>query len=440
MAITLRRFLPIMLAVATAAVAVPAMGLEERPPEAPATALRVVLGRALGEHAFLLGEVIRSGVADAPDFDAAADALGDNSADVIGAIEDVYGADAAAAFGEQWNNHVGYIVDYGRALANGDADAAQLASEQLDRYVADFGGFLADALPALPPDAVEGLIGEHVQQLEHVASFSMEDFVSAYGAIRETYAHMFAVGDGLTVGIVSRFPDRFTGRDQAFSPASDLRQTLDRLLGEHTYLAALAMRAILRGETTGETVEAALAANSDELRGTIDSVYGAEAGEAFASLWDEHDAAYVAYVAAVADGQESAAAAALDALAQHRMSFSGYVAEVNPFLSGDAFAALMANHTDNLVRQTDAYDAGEYDLAHDLAREAYVHAGEMSASLAGAIADQFPQLFPDAAVPRSALPIDLIGAGMLALSAALLAARLASRSSRSPTRRAAPPA
>lgn len=440
MATRFRRFLPIMLAVAMTAVAIPVTGQEEPPPEAPATTLRIALGRALGEHAFLLGEVIRSGVADAPDFDAAADALDDNSADVIGAIEDVYGSDAAAAFGEQWNNHVGYIVDYGRALADGDAGAAQLASEQLDRYVTDFGGFLADALPALPPDAVEGLIGEHVQQLEHVASFSMEDFANAYGAIRETYAHMFAVGDGLTVGIVTRFPDRFTGRDQAFSPAADLRQTLDRLLGEHSYLAALAMRAILRGTTTGEAVETALVANSDELRNTIGSVYGAEAGEAFAALWDEHDAAYVAYVEALADDDESAAAAALDAVSQQRMTFSRYLATVNPNLSADAFDALMADSTDNLVRQADAYGAGEYDLAHHLAREGYVDAGEMSASLAGAIADQFPQLFPDAAVPRPTLPVDLIGGGMLVVSAALVATRLASRRPPSSTRREAPPA
>ena len=435
-----RRFVEIILAVAMAAVAIPATGQEERPPEAPATTLRVALARALGEHAFLLGEVIRSGAADAPDFDAAAAVLDDNSADVIGAIEDVYGSDAAAAFGEQWNNHVGYIVDYGRALADGDADAAQLASEQLDRYVADFSGFLAEALPALPPDAVEGLIGEHVQQLEHVASFSMDDFVGAYGAIRETNAHMFAVGDGLTVGIVSLFPDRFTGRDQAFSPATDLRLTLDRLLGERSYLVSIAMRAVLRGETTGATVEAALEANSAELRDTIAMLYGAEAGDAFASAWVEHGAAYFDYVAARADGDEAAVAAALDALAQHRTSFSGYVAEVNPFLSGDAFDALVADHTDILVRQADAYAADDHGLAHQLAREAYVQSGEMSASLAGAIADQFPQRFPDAALTQPTLPVSLIGGVVLASSALVLVARRRVPGAAAPTPGAAPPA
>jgi len=416
---------------AAATLAAPVVAQEEPEPDAPATALRVAIDRALGEHAFLLGEVVRSGIANGPDFDAAAAALEENSADVIGAIEDVYGAAAGEAFGEQWRNHVAYIVDYGRALGDGDADAAQLASDQLDRYVTDFSGFLADALPALPPDAVEGLIGEHVRQLEHVASLDMADFGGAYGAIRETYEHMFAVGDGLAIGIVSRYPDRFTGRVVAFSPATDLRVTLDRLLGEYSYLSALATRAVLRGASDdAQSAADAVAANSEGLRATIAEVYGSEVGDAFAGLWGSHVATYFAYVDAVANGDEAAADTAIAQLRTHQMDVSAYVAEANPFLSSDALESLLAEHTEHLIAQADAYAAGDYDAAFALGREAYAQTGELSTTLAGAIADQFPQRFPDAAVPQPTAPIGLLGVGLLAASVVLAAAVAARASSR----------
>lgn len=386
--------LPVAMAVALVA---PVAAQDELPPDEPATALRVAVDGALGEHALLVAEVVRSGVAGGPDFEAAAGALQDNSAAIVGLLEEVHGAEAAEAFGEQWNNHVAYVVDYSRAVAADDEDAAALAAEQLDRYVRDFSGLLAEAMPVLPPDTVEGLIGEHVQQLEHVASFEDADFSEAYLAIRETYAHMFAVGDGLTIGIVGLFPDRFPGRFEAFSPATDLRIELHRLFGEHSYLAAFAMRAVLRGAPDVQGATDAVAANSTELRDTITQVYGAEAGEAFGVLWDRHVGAYVAYVTALAEDDEAATEAALAELDRYRTDFSAYVADANPFLSEAAFEALVGDHTEHLVDQADAYAAGDYADSYRIGGEAYAHAGELARNLGAAIADQFPLVFPDTA-------------------------------------------
>ena len=418
---TRRRTIPVVLVLASLILATPVAAVEP-PPDPPATALRVVLDRALGEHAFLLGEVIRSGIAGAADFNAAAGALEQNSDDVIGAITDVYGAEAGAAFGEQWRNHVAYIVDYGRALDRNDPDAAQLAAEQLDRYVTDFSAFLANALPALPPDAIQGLIGEHVQQLEHVASFDTADFGGAYSAIRETYVHMFAIGDGLTTGIVTLYPDRFTGRDRAFSPATDLRVTLDRLLGEHSYLAALTMRVVLRGATDVQSLLDALSANSEELSALLADIYGSGASDAFLGLWSSHIDAYVAYVTAVADNDDAAATVALDALRAYQADFSTFVANANPFLSAEAVEMLVSTHTDQLVAQADAYAAGDYEASYQLGREAYAHVGELGASLARAISDQFPLLIPDAAGSQPRPRVVVVGIVMLG-AALILAVR-----------------
>jgi cytochrome c556 len=431
---SLRGTLVIVLALAAATLVAPVAAQEEGPPDAPATALRVAVDRTLGEHAFLLGEVVRSGIVEGPEFEAAAAALDENSSELIAVITEVYGEEAGRAFAELWHDHIAYIVDYGRAVEAGQADAAHLASVQLDRYVNEFSGFLAGALPALPPDTVQGLIGEHVQQLEHVASFEEADFGGAYQAIRQTYAHMFGVGDGLTIGIVSLFPDRFPGQFEAFSPATNLRITLDRQLGEHSYLASLAMRAVLRDAEDVSSAADALAANSADLQATIADVYGEEAGAAFARLWENHVASYVAYVTAIAEGDASSADAALQELSQYQTDFTAYVAQANPFVSGDAFETLIGQHTHHLVAQADAYASGNYDASYRLGREAYAHSGELSKSLAGAIADQFPLLFPDTAGRQPTAPIGLVGAGLLAMSAMLVAVRAIRMPRTSPVR------
>lgn len=225
---------------------------------------------------------------------------------------------------------------------------------------------------------------------------------------------MFEIGDGLVVGIVTAFPDRFTGREQAFSPATDLRISLDRLLGEHTYLAALAMRATLNDEPDATSAADAVAENSAELTALMADIYGQAAGDAFDNLWSTHVSWYLAYVEALGADDEAAASAALDGLADYRAGFSAFIANANPFLPEAALARLLETHNDHLVSQADAYAAGDYEAAHRLAREAYAHTAELSASLAAAIGDQFPQRFPDAAISDEGAPWAMvIGVGLV---------------------------
>jgi hypothetical protein len=404
--------------------------------DAPATALRVTLDRLLAEHALLSMEVVRGTIAEAPDVAAAAGVLDENTSEIVAAIEGIYGPEAGAAFAEQWRNHIGFLVDYARARAEGDTNATELARDQLDRYVAEFTALLTEAMPVLPAATVNELIDEHVDQLEHVAAFDEGDFGHAYPAIRDTYRHMFDIGDGLVVGIVTAFPERFTGRDEAFSPATDLRISLDRLLGEHTYLAALAMRATLNGAPDVASAAEAVGENSAELTALIADIYGRPAGDAFEDLWSGHVSWYLAYVQALASDDDEGAADALAGLADYREDFSAFVADANPFLPEAALAGLIESHTDHLVRQADAYAAGEYDAAHRLARDAYAHAGELGASLAAAIGDQFPQRFPDASMADGVAPWPLaFGIGLLL--GGITVGAMAARRRRAVTARAA---
>jgi hypothetical protein len=367
--------------------------------ELPAVNLRIVLDRALGEHAFLVIETMRTSAEEGADFDAAAAVLEENTAEIEELASAVLSPSQAENFGEQWRNHVAYLVDYARAVAADDEDATQLAESQLHTYSEEFSALLQDAFPNLPEQAVEQLVGEHASQLQQVTDLAEGNYDAAYRAIRETYAHMFTIGDALTVGILGRTRSAPEGRVVALSPAVDLRLTLDRLLGEHTYLAAIVMRAHVAGDAHGDAAIDALERNSTELANQVAAIYGDDAGKAFGDLWSRHTTLYVQYVDATARGDDGEQDEALAGLASYRSDFSAFLADANPHLDEVGLERLLEAHTDHLVEQVQAYAGEDYDHAYHMLRDAYAQTADLSAGLAGAIADQFPQRFPDTATP-----------------------------------------
>jgi hypothetical protein len=395
----------------------------------PAVALRINLDRVLAEHAFLIVEAMRTGIRSGDDFQVAGEMLEGNTRDLLALVEAAYGPDAAEAFGRLWRNHHAYLIDYTRAVADGDDDARALAASQLEAYTADFSDLLSTANPDLDRAAVEGLIREHIEQLETIGDFGDANYGDAYPAIRATFEHMFMVGDGLTHGIVSRFDDRFPGADTAFSPALDLRMDLDRILGEHTFLAAIAMRARLLDGSDLNAAVAALDQNSAEFASKIGAIYGAQAQGEFDRLWRSHTRYYLDYVAAVADDDSAAQEAALAGLRDYRSDFSRFLANANPFLDADALESMIAIHARHLVDQVTAYAAGDFDTAYRTLREAYAHTGELAAGLGGAIADQFPGPYPDARMPGppDGIPWLPLGAMLVVITASAVAPRVLRR-------------
>jgi hypothetical protein len=382
-------------------------GLPPRHMSAPdfdlaAVQIRIATARALAEHAFLVIETMRTSADASDEFDAAVEALEDNTAEIEALMGGVLDPDEAEEFGQHWRDHIAFLVDYARAIAEGDADATALAERQLHTYSTDFSALLVRVFPNLPADVVEGLVGEHISQLEQVTSLSEGDYAAAYEAIRGTYAHMFAIGDGITVGALSRLGPEVEGRDTSFSPAVNMRLTLDRLLGEHTYLAAIVMRAELEGGEHLKAALGALGANSAELADQIDAIYGTAAASAFSDLWTQHTSDYLDYVQARGDGDGGGQQAALDALAAYRSEFSTFLADANPHLDAATLESLLESHTHHLVRQVDAFADRDYGAAFDMLRAGYDQTEDLAAGLAGAIADQFPQMFPDTAIESEA--------------------------------------
>ena len=85
--------------------------------------------------------------------------------------------------------------------------------------------------------------------------------------------------------------------------ASDLRNTLNQLLGEHAVLAMNATNLGVKGSKAFPAAAKALDRNSVELSQAIGSIYGAKAGKTFLDgpfMWRAHVRFFVDYTVALA--------------------------------------------------------------------------------------------------------------------------------------------
>ena len=180
------------------------------------------------------------------------------------------------------------------------------------------------------------------------------------------------------------------------SPATDLRVTLDRLLGEHALLAMFATQKGLAGEKDFDAIAGALDANSVDLADAIGSVYGESARAEFLDgdlKWRPHIGFFVDYTVGLAKKDEAAQQEAVGNLMGYVEAFSKFLAEATELPQADLRAAIEA-HVSQLKGQIDAYAGGKFPAAYENVREAYHHMFMTGDTLAGGIVDQKPDMFP----------------------------------------------
>jgi hypothetical protein len=416
---------------AAALIAITGTGVLAAPAElsSPAADLRVALTRLLSEHAALAMEATRQGFdagdLEDPEFAAAAGALQGNTDDLVAAIDSIYGADAAQAFRAQWEAHIGFFVDYTVGLVTEDQAAQDQAVADLGTYIEDFGQFLSDATGGnLPADAAKAALGEHVTQLkEQLDAYAAGDFETAYATAREAYAHMAMTADALSLAIIQQNPDTFTGNDLAWSPAVDLQIALQSLLGEHAILAIQATRNGLTGAGDFDVSAGSLGANTADLTAAIESVYGADAAQAFNAQWEAHIGFFVDYTVATAGEDEAGreqAVADLGTYIQDFGAFLGTATEEN--LPTDAARASLEEHVGQLAGQVDQFFASDFEAAYASERVAYEHMYMTGTALAAAIAGQMPDMFPTAPPPSDTAMEPISGPSPVVLAGAALVA------------------
>ena len=363
----------------------------------PAADLRVTLDRLLGEHAYLAMIATQKGVAGDKDFKAIAAALDQNSVELGDAVGSVYGAGAKKKFLDGkflWRDHIGFFVDYTTGVAKKDRAMQNKAVGNLKAYIEAFSAFLAKAT-GLPQGALRSGISEHVMQLKgQLDHYAAGKYASAYTTANAAYEHMVMTGDTLAGGIADQSPAKFAQATTTQS-ASDLRVTLDRLLGEHALLAMFATQKGFDGDKDFKAIAASLDRNSVALADAIGSVYGPAARKEFLNgklKWRAHIGFFVDYTVGLAKNDKAMQNKAVGNLEGYIQSFSAFLAKATG-LPPAAVRASITEHVNQLKGQIDAYAAGNYTQAYRLMRQAYAHMYMTGDTLAGAIVKQSPGEF-----------------------------------------------
>jgi|GEM_PF-236888 len=360
---------------------------------------RIAFDRLLSEHASLAIIAMQKGIDGAPDFEASAAALNENTLDLTAAIRSVYGQEAGDAFNKMWNQHIGFFVDYVVATSKKDEEGKKKALANLDNYREEFSQFLAGANPNISAAGLADSLQMHVTQLVTAFdNYAQKDYTKTYDSIREATHHMFMAGDFLAGAIVTQFPAKFDHHVTS-TPAADFRSALDQLLSEHAYLAIIAMQKGFDGAADFEAAAGALNKNTVELSASIASVYGQDAGKAFQKMWNDHIGFFVDYVVATSKKDDAGRKVALEKLDQYRFDFSNFLAGANPNIKADSLAAGLQGHVNQLVAAFDHYVQKDYTKAYNSIREAYHHMFLAGDSLAAAIVAQFPEKFAQKSEP-----------------------------------------
>lgn len=360
-----------------------------QPAATGAVELRAKLEQFLGQHAILTVRLTRARLRDDGDLAQAADAaLSKNTEDMGQLIGSVYGADAADDFEELWFEHVTYLFNYARGVADGDAEIQAEARTKLDDYTGKLSEFLATATnQAVPASAARSALQMHADMLlQQTDAYARGDYDRAFALERESYAHMFPLGKTLAAGIVTgsgaALPEDFD------SPARQLQSSLGMALGEHAELAVDAMRSGLSGAPDFLAAAAALDANTREITAVVESIFGAEGASAFMTLWADHIDAFVSYTQALAAGNNAQRDAARARLEQFNANFAAFLSTATQDrLGAPALADAFVMHEDFLLRQINAYAQRDYSTAHQLSFDAYQHMFALAAQLATAIGE-----------------------------------------------------
>jgi hypothetical protein len=372
--------------------------------DAPGGALSSTAGKAptdvalqlealLGQHSVLAADLMRGRIRNDDDFGQAADsAIRRNSDDLAGVVGSLFGGQAADTFRPMWADHVTALFNYSRGLATGDAGVRDDAKTQLVTFENGLADFFSSASQGrLPRDAARAAVATHVDHLLGQAdAYAAKDYARSDTLYRESYAHTFDLGHTLATTLLP--PDQAAGLEQ---PSWRLRSALDRLLGEHVALAVGALRAGATNSPDFPAAAEALNGNTRDLAAAMGTLFGAEAGQQFLTLWADHIDQLVGYTTGVAQddpGRRDAASAKL-------RDFEGRLAAFLDSATGGKvpsadLAKAFLGHDEMLTQQVDAFAGRDYPRAHELAYDTYQDMFGLSSRLADAFGDMVAARLP----------------------------------------------
>jgi hypothetical protein len=169
----------------------------------PSWQLRSGLTQLLGEHVALVVASMRAATSDSRDFDALGGALNRNTAALAGALDTLFGADAARGFQSLWADHVDALLDATQATAKHDSAALASARQRLHAFEPALASFLSGALGSrLGADALARAFAMHDAMLvDEATAYQAKDYTRAHDLGYQAYDQMYVLSAQLSHGI-----------------------------------------------------------------------------------------------------------------------------------------------------------------------------------------------------------------------------------------------
>jgi hypothetical protein len=167
--------------------------------DSPGENLRSGLGQLLGEHVELAFDATRAIVAGQPAAEAAAQALNENTQDILTAMQGAVGDQASAAFGRVWAAHIDALVAFSVGVADDNDEAQAAARARLDHFPGRLSALLAPLSQGnVAAQTVVAALREHDQQLlQQVTAYAAKDYDTSHDLAYAGYDHMFAIATTL---------------------------------------------------------------------------------------------------------------------------------------------------------------------------------------------------------------------------------------------------
>ena len=143
-------------------------------------------------------------------FDATAARLLQNQVDIGNAIKPYYGDAAGDQLTALLRDHILIAVDVLKAAKSGDSAAFAEANTHWYANANDIADFLAAANPRFwPDDVMRAAMKEHLDQTLAEAAHELSgDYAASVADYDQVHAHILAMADSLSSGIIGAFPSK----------------------------------------------------------------------------------------------------------------------------------------------------------------------------------------------------------------------------------------
>ncbi|MCJ1907803.1 hypothetical protein [Planococcus ruber] len=361
--------------------------------------LRATLDGLLSEHYALAVDSMMKIYDGDKAAEAAMAALDENAADMEPVIASVYGEEGGAAFEEIFAKHNVGTDDYAMAVKDGNEEMKQESLDQIQSFVDEMGTFLATATEGnLPEEGAKQALRQHEDFVQDTFDlYAAGEYEAAYTSYLEGFKQIFGAGSAISGAIATQFPDQFTDPN---TPAGDFRSTVNRIAAEHFALAQLSMVKGYNGSADFDFADWAQDQNTEEFRGALASVYGEEASNQFTALWNNEHISIQGNLAAASasEDQEAVDGAVMtltDTFANELGTFLNTATEDRMPL--EETIAAVAAHEKSVVDTFQQYVSGDYSASYETYRTGYAIMFDIGKGLSGAVVDQFPENFVNAA-------------------------------------------